>query len=285
MRLDSLFYRFTYRFGKPRWDTSRHRPELEEFVRGRPPGRALDLGCGTGADAVLPRPPGWDVVGIDFVPEATEPAGRGRALTGRGPFRHRRRRATACRSASTGPFDLILDIGCYHAIPDRLRDEYAAEVAAAARPGADFYLAGTEHPPASWRLLGANGVDAAELRRRFGRDVRPRGGTLRRLDRADATVSTGSTSSACPPVATRPRRRVCPQLARPSRLRSRTPRHAPSELCPRDAASCAKKADSGEGACFAGLVTALSSRGEDAMSLTPLERAVLDFEREWWKAD
>ena len=37
-----------------------------------------------------------------------------------------------------------------------------------------------------------------------------------------------------------------------------------------------------EDACFAVLVTALSSCGEDAMSLTPLERAVLDFEREWW---
>ena len=64
----------------------------------------------------------------------------------------------------------MMDIGCYHAIPARLRDAYAAEVAAVARPGADFYLAGIADPPATWRLLGAQGVSAAELRRRFGAD-------------------------------------------------------------------------------------------------------------------
>ena len=168
MRLDSLFYRFTYRFGKPRWDTSRHRPELEEIVRGRPPGWALDLGCGTGADARYLARQGWDVVGIDFVPEATERARAGARSDGTKARFVTGDVARLRALGVTGPFDLILDVGCYHAIPNRLRDKYAAEVAAASRPGADFYLAGITHPPASWRLLGANGVDAAELRLRFG---------------------------------------------------------------------------------------------------------------------
>jgi hypothetical protein len=69
-----------------------------------------------------------------------------------------------------GPFDLILDIGCYHAIPARLRDAYAREVASVARPGADVYLAGITDPPALWRVFGARGITTDDLRRRFGRD-------------------------------------------------------------------------------------------------------------------
>ncbi len=43
-------------------------------------------------------------------------------------------------------------------------------MAAVARPGADFDLTGIADPPAPWRLLGAQGVSAAELRGRLGAD-------------------------------------------------------------------------------------------------------------------
>ena len=67
-----------------------------------------------------------------------------------------------------GPFDLLLDIGCYHTIPASRRDAYVAGAAGAARPGADFYLAGLADPPRLWRLLGAHGIDADEIKSRFG---------------------------------------------------------------------------------------------------------------------
>jgi SAM-dependent methyltransferase len=70
MRLDSLFYRLAYRFGRPRWDTTEPRPELAGLLQGRRPGRALDLGCGTGTDAIYLASHGWEVTGVDFVPEA-----------------------------------------------------------------------------------------------------------------------------------------------------------------------------------------------------------------------
>jgi hypothetical protein len=69
-----------------------------------------------------------------------------------------------------GTFDLVIDIGCYHTIPARLRAAYEAQVAGVARSGAEFYLAGISHPPASWRLLGARGVDTTELTGRFSAD-------------------------------------------------------------------------------------------------------------------
>ena len=41
MRIDSLFYRFVYRTGKPRWDSTHPRPELADLARSRPAGRSL----------------------------------------------------------------------------------------------------------------------------------------------------------------------------------------------------------------------------------------------------
>ena len=169
MALDRMLYRLTYRLGTPRWDTGKPQPELEQLVPGRPPGRALDLGCGTGADAVYLAGHGWEAVGIDFAPEAIAAAKKKAADAGvTATFVH----GDASRLADAGvrgPFDLLLDIGCYHTIPAGRRDAYVAGAAAAARPGADFYLAGIADPPRLWRLLGAHGIGADEIKSRFGR--------------------------------------------------------------------------------------------------------------------
>ena len=52
MKLDSFFYRLSYRFGHPKWDSGEPRAELVALVGPKPPGRALDLGCGTGTNAI-----------------------------------------------------------------------------------------------------------------------------------------------------------------------------------------------------------------------------------------
>jgi len=168
MRLDTFFYGLSYRFGNPRWDSDKPRPELASLVGPIKPGRALDLGCGTGTDGIYLASRGWQVVGVDFAPQAISRATE---------------KATAAGSTAAfvvgdvtrlehapvrGPFDLVLDVGCYHAIAEGRRDAYAAGVAALAGPGADFYLAGIHNPPAIWRLLGARGVSGKELRSRFG---------------------------------------------------------------------------------------------------------------------
>ncbi len=142
MRADSLFYRYTYRFGSPRWDSAEPPSELEHLIDALRPGCALDLGCGTGASAIYLGRRGWDVVGVDFVPEAIATA-KARAVSAGSSASFVVGDVTHLREAGvTGPFDLLIDIGCYHAIPEGLRDAYAAEVTAVARPGADFYLAG-----------------------------------------------------------------------------------------------------------------------------------------------
>ena len=169
MALDRILYRLTYRLGKPRWDTGAPQPELEQLAQGRAPGRALDLGCGTGTDVVYLAGHGWEATGIDFAPEAVAAAKKKAADAGvRAAFVH----GDASRLADAGvqgPFDLLLDIGCYHTIAASRRDAYVAGAAAAARPGADFYLAGIADPARLWRLLGAHGIGDDEIKSRFAR--------------------------------------------------------------------------------------------------------------------
>ncbi|MGA7835670.1 MAG: class I SAM-dependent methyltransferase [Acidimicrobiales bacterium] len=170
MRRDAYFYRSAYRRGRPRWDSDEPRTQLVALVEGRVPGRALDLGCGTGTDALFLASKGWDVIGVDFAPEAIATASR-RAREAGSTAHFVVGDVSQLTAANVrGPFDLIVDIGCFHAVPNRLRDNYARGVAQVARPGADFYLTGIDSPPLTWRLVGASGVSLAELRRRFGGD-------------------------------------------------------------------------------------------------------------------
>ncbi len=45
---------------------------LAEICRERKPGRALDMGCGSGTDSVYLAGQGWEVTALDFVPKALE---------------------------------------------------------------------------------------------------------------------------------------------------------------------------------------------------------------------
>lgn len=133
MRLDSIFYRLAYRFGKPAWDSGEPRPELKDLANGRQPGRALDLGCGTGDNVIFLSNKGWRVVGVDFVPQAVEMARRkARAAGASADFMVGD--VADLRQAGVEGFDRVIDVGCYHAIPARLRDGYASGVAAVTRP-------------------------------------------------------------------------------------------------------------------------------------------------------
>jgi cyclopropane fatty-acyl-phospholipid synthase-like methyltransferase len=133
-----LFFELLYRFGRPRWDTGVTPPELVDFVARTAAGRAVDLGCGTGTNAVYLAERGWDVVGVDFAALAVDRARR-RARDA-GVSRVRFLRADVTELPDLGTFDLAYDIGCLHAVPARRRPRYAAWVAASLRSGAAYLL-------------------------------------------------------------------------------------------------------------------------------------------------
>ena len=122
-----FFFRLFY-LGDPPWDTGITPPEVIEFLGSRPPGRVLDLGCGTGTNVITLAEHGWEAAGVDFVPGAIRQA------------RQKARKAgvdvvftvgnVADPRHFQGKYDLILDIGCFHALGEEQRAEYRRLVAA-----------------------------------------------------------------------------------------------------------------------------------------------------------
>ena len=109
-------------FFKPPWDTGTTPPEVIEFIEENPPGRALDLGCGTGTNVITLANYGWDAVGIDFARLAIKIARRKAERAGV-DVKFYVDNVTNLKHVS-GSFDLILDIGCYHSIANADRKDY-----------------------------------------------------------------------------------------------------------------------------------------------------------------
>jgi SAM-dependent methyltransferase len=102
-------------FRNPPWDTGTSPPELVDFIANHPPGRALDLGSGTGTNAITLARSGWQVTGIDFAWRAIKIARR--KTKEAGVIVDLRVGNILQLNDLAGVFDLILDIGCYHSLP------------------------------------------------------------------------------------------------------------------------------------------------------------------------
>ncbi len=139
-------YDVMYRFGAP-WE-GQPREELVNLVRsGRlspdalPPGRAVDLGCGSGSNAIFLADHGFDVTGVDFSPVALEKARISAKGRPRPDIRWVRGDLTADEILGVpGPFDLLVDYGTLDDLKRDRRVAMARTVKRLARPGAVFLL-------------------------------------------------------------------------------------------------------------------------------------------------
>ena len=122
--------------------------ELVEGPERLPPGRALDLGSGTGRNALYLAAHGWDAVGVEMSGYAVEVA-KGKAATQGVPARFVQGDVTRLPELDIGVFDLFMDGGCYHTIPPGRRNAYAESVTAVAAPGARLILVGFRAPLAA----------------------------------------------------------------------------------------------------------------------------------------
>lgn len=166
-----LFFRLAYRLGFKPWDSGIPPPELVEVIGGvrrLPPGRALDLGCGTGTTSIYMASNGWQVTAVDFVPRAIKAAVLKAARAGV-PVRFLVGDVTQLNASGIDPgFDLLFDQGCFHSLPEAAQAAYARQVSAMARSGATYLLyAFGRQPTAPRRPFFPTGVSPEDVRRRF----------------------------------------------------------------------------------------------------------------------
>jgi SAM-dependent methyltransferase len=138
----------SYEQGFLPWDAGVPEPMLIQLVESGalPAGRALDVGCGTGTNAIWLAQHGYEVVGVDVAPLAIEKARAKLPLE------------LSCRFASLdfltdkpdgGPFQVVFDRGCFHVFDEPAdRAKFAAQVAAVLAPdGMWLSLIGSKEGP------------------------------------------------------------------------------------------------------------------------------------------
>jgi len=110
----------------PPWDTGVTPPEVVDFIRHAPPGRALDLGAGTGTNLITLSKAGWQVTGVEYALLAV--------LSTLRKMRKNHISASIHLHNVTSldflkkPFDFILDIGCFHSLDIDEKEKYRKNI-------------------------------------------------------------------------------------------------------------------------------------------------------------
>lgn len=189
-------YNLGYRLLRMPWEIG-PRTELVDLVEsGRlRPGRAIDLGCGTGANAIFLAEHGFTVTGVDFAPAALAKARRTAQLADVEVDFVQADLTTLDTDTDTGlgTFDLLVDYSTFDDLNHADRARYVQAASTLARPGTQFLLWCFEWPPRRRdRWLGLRTVAPGEITARFGAscDIQRIGGSKpnpRKLIAAHAT--------------------------------------------------------------------------------------------------
>lgn len=153
-----LTFEYLY-FRQPPWDTGISPPELLEFIQEHQPGRAIDIGCGTGTNLITLAQAGWKVTGVDFASRAIKISRR--KLEKAGVQADLRVRDATNLHDIRGPFDFALDLGCLHGIPEERRAKYLEELHRILAPGGFWLLYAFLKPEMD---PAARGLGEADLR-------------------------------------------------------------------------------------------------------------------------
>ncbi|MEU6714627.1 class I SAM-dependent methyltransferase [Nonomuraea sp. NPDC046802] len=150
-KLVAATYNTAYKLGLAPWDNGPPMDELIETLKEFTPGRAIDLGCGTGRDSVYMAQQGWRVTGVDLSPEAIKKARKRAEASGVEVDFVQYDLLNLPSGGIEGGFDFLLDFGCSHSLRDEAKGPYAAAVAELAKPGATLYLYAFTKGPLSVR--------------------------------------------------------------------------------------------------------------------------------------
>ena len=161
-------YSVMYRLGIAPWERRDIAGAWEPIlsVEGAPkPGRALDIGCGRGRDAVYLSKRGWQVTAVDRVIDALTKA-RERAAAEGVQVQWIQSDIAELGSLGLKPgYTLLYDFGCIQGIPDSARKKAAAAMTALAAPGALMILFAFQ---SGRRLILPRGMEREDVLALFG---------------------------------------------------------------------------------------------------------------------
>jgi SAM-dependent methyltransferase len=138
----SLAYRMMYRLGVTPWEHAEPPGPLAGLIEGPDalaPGDMLDIGCGTGRDAIYCARHGWTATGVDTVARALNSARRNARQAGAN-VRFLQADVTRPGNSELGGYTLLLDVGCLHGLSDGALQHAAATITNAAKPGATLLM-------------------------------------------------------------------------------------------------------------------------------------------------
>ena len=143
------FYEILYRYFKAPWDMGAREELVSLIESGRvKPGRAIDLGCGTGANTRFLAAKGFEVTGVDFAKAAIEKAEE-RAQQEGVKVSYIVDDLTDLHNVS-GTFDFLVDYGVLDDLRLRQREAYVQNMLPLTHPGSLYLLWGFEYPMRWW---------------------------------------------------------------------------------------------------------------------------------------
>ncbi len=168
--LARIKYEWRYLSGRTPWETGVSPRQLLEFAETATPGKAIDIGCGAGTNAMALARKGWRATGVDFSAAAVWIARRRAA---------RARLAIDFRTADIlnleiprEPYDFALDIGCLFSLARRDRERYAETLRRIVRPGGLFMLFAWLPSPGGGKGRGVSPEEAEGLMEKGFRKLR-----------------------------------------------------------------------------------------------------------------
>lgn len=136
-----MFWDEAYK-GTPPWDVDHPQSAFEDLIKSGEikPGRALDIGCGRGENAIMLAVNGCDVTGIDIVKGAISDA-KEKAIE-----RHVKVNFIVGnilqmdRLFRKGEFDIVIDSGLFHTMMDEERPVFARQVHRVLKKGGKYFM-------------------------------------------------------------------------------------------------------------------------------------------------
>jgi ubiquinone/menaquinone biosynthesis C-methylase UbiE len=153
--------------GTPPWDIGHPQSIFEALIKDGEikPGRALDIGCGRGDNAIMLAINGCDVTGIDIVEDAITDA-KAKAIKHNVKVNFVIGNVLQMdRFFTEAEFDIVIDSGLFHVMTDEERPVFAWQIHRVLKPsGKYFMLSFSDKEPEGY---GPRRISKAEIEHTF----------------------------------------------------------------------------------------------------------------------